>query len=35
MKLHTAAELETMSVEEAVVYFDKLHKAHAKESQVQ
>ena len=26
MRLHTAEELEAMSVEEATKYFDKLHK---------
>jgi len=30
MKLYTTEELKLMSVEEAVKYFDKLHKAHAK-----
>lgn len=30
MKLCTTEELKLMSVEEAVKYFDKLHKSHAK-----
>ena len=34
MKLHTAEELKAMSIEEAVRYFDRLHKEQAK-SQLQ
>ena len=29
MKLHTAEELKSMSVEEAIKYFEKLHKANS------
>ena len=30
MKLHTAEELKAMSIEEATIYFDRLHKTQAK-----
>jgi hypothetical protein len=29
MKIHTTEELKAMSVEEAIKYFEKLHKAHS------
>ena len=32
MRLRTTEELKLMTVEEATKYFDRLHKAHAKDA---